>query len=116
MEKKIEDYTAKELYDLYLKKYKEENEGSNLYVYRMELDCGRMGELNGTFLAYEEDIFAASGKCVYFGEVLGKHSDVMVDDFDQLDIELVSDDPLVVQTFQEYELSSGYNPFDYIEE
>lgn len=51
------------------------------------------------------------GKDVYFGEILGKHSEVY-GTIEEGEITLESDDPLVVKNAVE----SGYNPLDYLEE
>ncbi len=53
----------------------------NLQLYEMKLDFGRMGQLGGLFLATEAEIDSIIGKEIYFGEVLGKHSEVYVSDF-----------------------------------
>lgn len=45
-------------------------------LYSFELDWGRMGSLEGLFIAEEKDVKDIIGKNVQFGEVLGKHSDV----------------------------------------
>lgn len=45
-------------------------------LYKFEWDVGRMGELDGLFVAYDKEVKAAIGKEVYFGEVLGKHSEI----------------------------------------
>ena len=37
-------------------------------IYKFEVDCGRMGSLQGTFTAEPEDIAFAVGKTVYFDE------------------------------------------------
>jgi hypothetical protein len=84
-------------------------------IYRMEFDCGRMGSLSGIFVANIEKVneLVASGQEVYFGEVLGKHSEVC-GPIDEKEIELVTDDVDAVAMFKKYKLQSGYNPFDYI--
>jgi len=81
-------------------------------------DCGRNGDLDGLFIADKEDIESAVGKDVYFGEVLGKHSEIYgviaVDD-----ITIVSEDQTVVDVlsyiFEGGEIS-GFNPLAYITE
>jgi hypothetical protein len=43
--------------------------------------CGRMGSLSGRFVADDEDqaeLESIMGRDIYFGEVLGKHSDVTI--------------------------------------
>lgn len=115
--KELKDYTSKELYDLYIQKYKDENkedENSLLNAYTMFLDCGRMGEVYGLFLATEEDIENASGKPVEFGEILGKHSNVYVNDFDKIDIDFISNDPHIIKIIKEHGLETGYNPLNYL--
>lgn len=79
-------------------------------LWRFHWDCGRQGEVEGLFKATKEEVVAAIGKDVYFGEILGKHSEVygVIEDGD---ITLESDDPLVVLGAKE----SGYNPLDYAE-
>jgi hypothetical protein len=49
----------------------------------MEFDvyCGRMGSLEGRFIlddAEQAELDALMGKEIYFGEVLGKHSEVII--------------------------------------
>ena len=43
------------------------------------VDFGRMGELQGLFVAEELDVQDLIGKEVYFDEVLGKHSEINSD-------------------------------------
>ena len=45
----------------------------SFYVY-----CGRMGDLEGVFVATQEKVDKLKGKTVYFHEVLGKHSEIEV--------------------------------------
>jgi hypothetical protein len=47
-----------------------------LKLYSFHWDCGRSGDLDGLFVAEEDQVESAIGKRLYFGEVLGKHSDV----------------------------------------
>lgn len=65
--------------------------GRQLGLYRYSKSFGRMGDLEGLFVAYKEDVEGASG-CVYFGEVLGKHSEVY-HDWDPGAVSLITDDP-----------------------
>lgn len=72
--------------------------------------CGRMGDLNGLFLADDAEIDAMVGKYAYFGEVLGKHSEID-GTLEQGDLTLSSSDPAVVDWFQrEFGGSFGHNP------
>lgn len=84
-------------------------------IYEFFWDCGRMGELSGTFIADSKDITKIQGKHIYFGEVLGKHSEVF-GNIDEGDIELKTDDQNFIRTFEEImgeDWSTGYNPLDY---
>lgn len=86
-------------------------------IYRLNFDCGRMGNLHGLFIADSADVKALveSEKEIYFGEVLGKHSEIR-GSIGSEEITLVTDEILPVEIFEKYNLSSGYDPFDYIEE
>lgn len=88
-------------------------------IYRMEVDCGRHGCLSGLFSADSEITQKLISSCrdIHFGEVLGKHSSVKAN-FGENDgsLDLVTDDPIAVEIFDKYDFSSGYNPFDYVDE
>lgn len=45
-------------------------------LYQFYWDCGRMGSLDGLFAAAPEEVAEAVGHELYFGEVLGKHSEI----------------------------------------
>ena len=45
-------------------------------LYKFHWGVHRMGDLRGVFLAEPEDVASAIGRGVYFGEVLGKHSEI----------------------------------------
>lgn len=70
---------------------------------------GRQGEVEGVFKATREEINKAIGNEVYFGEILGKHSEVG-GVLEENDFELLSDNSLYVINATE----SGYNPLEYI--
>lgn len=82
-------------------------------MYRFALDCGRMGELSSVFTATPEDIAASIGRRAYFGEALGKHSDIRTD-LTEDHFELVTDNQEFVGMFDKFRLSTGYNPLDYL--
>jgi hypothetical protein len=82
-------------------------------IYRFFWDCGRQGNLHGVFVAYKDALEYAVGKELYFGEVLGKHSEVY-GTFEASDLELVSDDVKDVEVFERLNLATGYNPLDYL--
>lgn len=45
-------------------------------LYDFHWDYGRMGTVQGRFISTEEDVDCAVGSQIYFGEILGKHSQV----------------------------------------
>lgn len=84
-------------------------------IYRFHWDCGRAGDISSIFVAEDEDVNAVIGKKVYFGEVLGKHSEVygtVADD----EITLVSSEPADVEMFERLHLSTGLNPLNFLDE
>lgn len=86
-------------------------------LYSFYVDCGRMGSLDGLFIATQEEVDKAIGKEMYFGEVLGKHSDVG-GTLEAHEIKLVSDDQEKVDWLLDLlgESVSGFNPLDYIQD
>lgn len=79
-------------------------------------DCCRMGDVKGLFISTQKQVDKLLGKEIYFGEILGKHSEVS-GTIDEGDITLVSSDQDKVNWLLEllgYTVS-GYNPFDYYE-
>jgi len=84
-------------------------------VFKFSASFGRMGDLEGVFISTQEDVDALFGQKIYFGEVLGKHSEVILK-IEPKHITVVTDDAKVISLFDEFDLSNGYNPFDYIEE
>lgn len=83
-------------------------------IYKFDADFGRMGDLSGVFVATAQDIEDIIGKEVYFGEVLGKHSDVSLTVEDD-NFTLVTNDEKFIEMFEQYGLENGYSPFDYYE-
>lgn len=80
-------------------------------------DCGRMGEVDAIFTCTKEELENAYGKEVYFGEILGKHSEIY-GTFREGDITILSDDQEFIAKFEAIlgeGTVSGYNPLDYIE-
>ena len=80
-------------------------------------DCGRQGSLEGLFIATQEEVDKAIGKYMYFGEVLGKHSEVE-GELEADEITLVSDDEPKVKWLESILGScvSGFNPLEYIQD
>lgn len=73
------------------------------------------GFIEGLFVANREDIEKSIGKEIYFGEILGKHSEVS-GVLESGDIEFISDDPIIVDLVLTHDLTFGYNPLHYIVE
>jgi len=89
-----------------------------LGLYQFFWDCGRSGDLDGLFIATKEQVESVMGSDVYFGEVLGKHSEIY-GTLDAGDITLISDDQdkvLWLRGLMKGNNISGFNPLDYIEE
>ena len=84
-------------------------------IYEFYWDCGRQGFLEGLFIADSDEVKEAIGKKVHFGEALGKHSEIY-GELEELDIVLVTDDPVAINVVERYELTKGYNPLNYIED
>lgn len=81
-------------------------------------DCGRQGDVTGTFICDKGELDNAFGSSVDFGEILGKHSEVY-GTLDEVDITIKSDNQQFISLFEEIMgegWSSGYNPLHYIEE
>ena len=81
-------------------------------LFKMVFDCGRMGELEGVFIANTEDVdYLIKNKIsIYFGEVLGKYSEIS-GTLDESEIKTITTDENIINVVKEYELESGYNPF-----
>jgi hypothetical protein len=83
-------------------------------LFKMDFDCGRMGNLEGVFIADTEDVeYLVNNKIsVYFGEVFGKHSEIS-GCVAESEIKQITTDENVIKIVEEYGLNSGYNPFEY---
>ena len=80
-------------------------------LYRFYEDCGRIGDLRGLFVADDEkDVAPAIGKRAYFGEVLGKHSEVVIERLEARHFDALTADQDFVAKFKEYRCASGFNP------
>jgi len=87
-----------------------------LAIYRFYWDCKRMGDLEGVFIAKKSKVKKTIGKQLYFGEVLGKHSEIS-GTLDEEDLTILSDDQDFIQQCIKVfgpGTISGYNPLSYI--
>jgi hypothetical protein len=85
------------------------------YLYRFFWDCGRSGDLEGLFVATEEQVKSAIGSYISFGEVLGKHSDVY-GTLEERDIQKLDVSTEAVAEVSKFLGSdwSGFNPLYYV--
>jgi hypothetical protein len=87
-------------------------------IYKFYWDCGRSGCVESLFIADTKEVVAIQGKEIYFGEILGKHSEIY-GTIDPGDIKLLTDDQAFIEKFKEimgYDLTiSGHNPLSYYE-
>ncbi len=83
-------------------------------LYKMIWDAGRMGCLTGVFVADPKDVAEAIGKEIYFGEVLGKHSEIYgplgADEVKALDVPA----EFVMEFAKHFPEGVGYNPLKYV--
>lgn len=88
-----------------------------LKLYSFHWDCGRSGDLDGLFVAEEDQIESAIGKRLYFGEVLGKHSEVE-GILEASDLEEVSSEQDKITWLVDLlgTSISGFNPLEYLTE
>lgn len=82
-------------------------------LYKFTLDWGRMGTIQSLFVADPKEVEAAYGKVLYFGEALGKHSEVE-DELTPEMLEEVTDDPDFIDLCINRDIFVGPNPLDHI--
>jgi hypothetical protein len=83
---------------------------------RFEIDYDRQGSVDGLFVTTKEQMEALSGVNINFGEILGKHSEVWIDDFNWTEFCTVLTDEQDKIEFLIDLLGwniSGYDPSDY---
>ncbi len=85
-------------------------------LFKFHWDCGRMGDLDGAFVATQEEVDAIIGKEVYFGEILGKHSDIH-GDLEKDNFTVLTDDQDFIAKAEKFGLvPMGHHPLAYIDE
>ena len=84
-------------------------------LYSFFWDCGRMGDVEGLFIAEESEVDAAIGSEVYFGEILGKHSNIR-GTLSSEDLKVISDEQDKIDWLLDIVGPdvSGYNPLYHI--
>lgn len=95
--------------------FPKDSKGNPSFLWKFYWNCGRQGDLESVFVASQEEVDDLIGKRAYFGEVLGKHSEVY-GNLETNDFTLLSKDANRVSLFSETVGSTGHNPFDYLEE
>jgi hypothetical protein len=78
-------------------------------------DCGRSGELTGLFVTTKEKLESLYGKEAYFGEALGKHSEIS-GTLSEDDFTIRTDNQEFIKLFDELVGDQGFNPFNYVQE
>lgn len=84
-------------------------------LYRYTMDSEKMGDVEGIFVSTDRAIEKQMGKEVYFGEILGKHSEIS-GTLHPYQITMLTSDQKAVEIVEKYNLETGYNPLDYIQE
>lgn len=87
------------------------------YLWKFYWDCGRQGEVSSLFVATENEVSGLIGKDIYFGEILGKHSEVS-GTIEEGEVQKVEIDPETVEKVAALlgDTWSGYNPIVYLED
>lgn len=85
-------------------------------LFRMHWDGGRGGSLEGLFLATRKDVDNAIGSGVYFGDVLGKYSEVYGTIGRDEIVEIPMDAAVLAIAAKSFEGDTwcGYNPLEYL--
>ena len=79
-------------------------------------NCGRIGFIDGLFIATQEQVNALIGKEVYFGDVLGKHSEIYgIIEKDDITLRITDQNVIAALINIFGESICGYNPLDYLE-
>lgn len=87
-------------------------------LYEFYWDCGRSGHVEGLFIEDSQLVKESIGKDVYFGEILGKHSEVY-GTLDEEDLKVISEDEEKIEWLESTmggKTISGSNPFNYIDD
>lgn len=87
----------------------------NRYLYKFCWDYGRMGCIEGLFVAMEDKVKSIIGKELFLGEALGKHSEVY-GVLEEEHIEKINLDSTSVEKVAKHlgDTWSGYNPLEYV--
>ena len=75
----------------------------------------RGGCIEGLFVSTDEELKRLYGKDLYYGECLGKHSELTLR-FEEGDFTVQTEDQAFIEKFEELIGYTGYYPFDYIQQ
>ena len=85
------------------------------YLWKFYWNCRREGEVEGLFVATEDEVNNSIGKEVRFGEILGKHSEVggtiEEGEITKLDLDFETVEKVTKLLGNTW---AGYNPLEYI--
>ncbi len=86
-------------------------------IYKFHAEVGRMGDLEGIFVASQANLASLidSEHEVYFGECLGKHSEITFPVINEY-FTLVTDNSDFIKMFEDFGMESGINPLSIYEE
>ena len=85
-------------------------------LYKFHWDCGRQGNVTSIFVAHDYEIKDSLGKEVYFGEILGKHSEIY-GVLENSDITVLTNDQDFIEKFEKYVgESTEKNPLNCLKE
>lgn len=85
-------------------------------LYKFQWDYSRGGDVKSIFIADEEIIKKNIGVDIYFGEIMGKHSEVY-GILEEGDLKVLTEDQEFIIKFEQYVGKSfGRNPLDYTPE
>ena len=87
-----------------------------LKLYKYYEEFGRMGDLQGVFVSTDAELLSKKGKTAYFGEVLGKHSDIYSDEWFENLFFLTDDQDFINKSIEYGLVNSGFCPLEYIDE
>lgn len=85
-------------------------------LYKFYWDRRPAGTIEGLFIATEDQVDEVVGEEIYFGSVLGEHSEISGLLFEE-DVRVVSEDPYVIALLESRygRTISGHNPLEYYE-
>jgi hypothetical protein len=81
-------------------------------IYKFEINYGRGSRISGIFVADKDQIAERMNCEIAYGEVMGKHSEVVAE-LDDTCLKMVSENPADIEVFERLELTTGINPIEY---